>query len=150
MYTRQEASIIRKKFWTLFGQYMRPVKNAEGETVNWINYKTGVKNIFFKMNADNRQATVSIELRHSDTDLQRQLFERFQNLGSLLTEELKENWVWELFAIDENGQTISRIGKTLEGVSIFNEKDWPAIISFLKPRIIALDSFWMQVKDLFA
>jgi hypothetical protein len=24
--------------------------------------------------------------------------------------------------------------------------DWPAIISFLKPRIIALDAFWSQAK----
>jgi hypothetical protein len=26
------------------------------------------------------------------------------------------------------------------------EGDWPAIISFLKPRIIALDEFWENVK----
>jgi len=37
----------------------------------------------------------------------------------------------------------------LPAVNILKENDWPAIISFLKPRIIALDKFWILVKDSF-
>ena len=33
MYSRQEASILRKKFWTSFGQYLRPLPNADGEMI---------------------------------------------------------------------------------------------------------------------
>jgi hypothetical protein len=32
-------------------------------------------------------------------------------------------------------------------VNIFHEADWPAIISFLKPRIMALDEFWEIAKN---
>jgi len=35
----------------------------------------------------------------------------------------------------------------LKEVNIFDTNAWPAIISFLKPRIIALDKFWSLVKD---
>ena len=42
MYSRQEASQLRKNFWTSFGQYMRPLPNADGERVNWLNYKAAV------------------------------------------------------------------------------------------------------------
>jgi hypothetical protein len=31
-------------------------------------------------------------------------------------------------------------------VSILQKNDWPALISFFKTRIIALDEFWSSVK----
>ena len=61
MYTKQEASLIKKKFWTSFGRYLQPVPNAEGETINWINYKTGIRDIFFRMDVDTRSAQIAIE-----------------------------------------------------------------------------------------
>ena len=78
MYTKQEASLIRQKFWTVFGQYLSPIPGAGGEKVNWINYKTGVKGISFKMNADNNRAYVSIEISLSDKNVQLQYFDLFK------------------------------------------------------------------------
>jgi len=42
---------------------------------------------------------------------------------------------------------VSTIRTTLPGVNIFKTDDWPRIISFFKPRIIALDAFWDLVRD---
>lgn len=147
MYTKQEASLIKKKFWTTFGQYMKPVANAEGETINWINYKTGIRHIYFRMDATNKEATIGIELREEDTALRYQQYNIFLQLKSVLMEELQEEWEWNKDVIDEDGNTISRISIALPNVSVFNEADWPAIISFFKPRIIALDAFWYMAKD---
>jgi hypothetical protein len=55
-------------------------------------------------------------------------------------------WRWNETLPTEH-KTISSISQQLDGVNIFNQSDWPAIISFLKPRIIALDAFWDMVKD---
>jgi hypothetical protein len=41
---------------------------------------------------------------------------------------------------------VSRIYKEITGVSVFNKDHWPDLISFFKPRIIALDSFWENAK----
>ena len=49
MYSKAEATQLRQAFWTAFGQYMAPVPSAEGETTNWINYKTGFKHLYFRM-----------------------------------------------------------------------------------------------------
>ena len=57
MYSKSEASQLKQEFWTSFGQYMSPVLSAEGEKLNWINYKTGEKDIFFKMKANNKKST---------------------------------------------------------------------------------------------
>ncbi|MGN6618356.1 MAG: DUF4268 domain-containing protein, partial [Ilyomonas sp.] len=54
MYSKQEASQLRQEFWTVFGQYMLPVLSSEGMKISWTNYKTGEKNIYFRMNADNK------------------------------------------------------------------------------------------------
>ncbi|HSI89682.1 MAG TPA: DUF4268 domain-containing protein [Adhaeribacter sp.] len=142
MYTREQASQIRQAFWTAFGQYMAPVLSAEGLRVNWLNYKTGLKNVYFRMQADKNAASVAIEITHPDPELQELFFEQFLALKNFLHETLGEEWEWELHATDENGKTISRIYQQLAPVNVFNKEDWPALISFFKPRIIALDEFW--------
>lgn len=147
MYSKQEASLLRKDFWTQFGQYMRPLPGAAGEPVNWLNYKTGIKHLYFRIDADNKQAGIAIELRHADPQLRQYYFEKFHELEKLFQQTVSEKWEWQLHTMDEDGKQISRIGIQLKGVNILNKSDWPAIISFLKPRILALDSFWTLVKE---
>jgi hypothetical protein len=67
----------------------------------------------------------------------------------MLHSQLGEDWDWQLHTIDDNGKTISRIFRQINGVSIYNKNDWPALISFFKPRIIALDGFWNDAKYAF-
>jgi len=42
---------------------------------------------------------------------------------------------------------VSFIGIQLAGVNVMQKQNWSKIISFLKPRLIALDAFWGDVKD---
>lgn len=149
MYSRQEASQLRQEFWTTFGQYMSPVFSAEGEKVNWISYKTGEKNISFRMHADNKKAGISIVLTHKDREIQQLYFEQFLQFKNLFDEALNEEWNWHLHIHDEHGKVVSKILKEKTGVSIFQKQDWPQLISFFKPRIIALDEFWSSVKYAF-
>jgi hypothetical protein len=142
MYTREQASQIRQAFWTAFGQYMAPVLSAEGMRTNWVNYKTGLKYVFFKLHADKKQASIGIELTHPDEGIQELFFEQFIELRQLLHDAVGEEWEWDLHTTDENGKTISRIFREINGVSVFNQDNWPELISFFKPRIIALDEFW--------
>ncbi|TWJ00716.1 uncharacterized protein DUF4268 [Mucilaginibacter frigoritolerans] len=146
MYSKEEASQLKQAFWTTFGQYIAPQLSAEGLRVNWVNYKTGIKHVFFKMQADKRSASIAIELIHPDPGIQELFFEQFLEYKNILTSYQNEPWSWELHGRDEYGKTISRIFKQIDGVSIFNKSDWPELISFFKPRIIALDEFWSDAK----
>lgn len=146
MYTKEQASQLRQAFWTTFGQYMSPVPSAEGLRVNWLNYHTGLKQVFFRMKAEKKTASIGIELLQPDVEIQHMFFEQFQALRALLQEAMGEEWTWELHATDENGKTVSRIYKEIEGVSVFNREDWPRLISFFKPRLIALDAFWNDAR----
>lgn len=149
MYTKHQASQLKQEFWTAFGQYMRPVLSAEGERINWMNYKTGEKNIYFRMHADNRKASVAIEITHKDQGVQALYFEQFEQLKILLYDTLKEEWNWLLHTRDEHGKCVSRIYTEKENINVFDKGDWPQLISFFKPRIVALDEFWSTAKHVF-
>jgi hypothetical protein len=146
MYNQHEKSVLRQQFWTAFGQYMTPVPSSEGIKINWVNYKTGVKDLYFKMEAGAGIADISILITHTDPSRQSLFFNLFKQLRNHLQTVLQEEWQWVQETEAENGKTISRIYSAISGVSIYNKEDWPQIISFLKPRIIALDAFWNEVK----
>jgi hypothetical protein len=149
MYSRAEASQLRHAFWTTFGQYMAPQLSAEGERVNWINYKTGAKDIFVRMEADTQRAAIGIELTHADVELQQLYFEQFVQFKALLHGHVGENWTWQLHGQNDLGKTLSRIFTACTGVNVMERDDWPKLISFFKPRLIALDAFWCDVKYAF-
>ena len=101
------------------------------------------------MNADNTKAFIAVEIVHKDVGIQELYFHQFEQLKHLFEEALGEDWEWQLHTYDDHGNQVSRIYKNLEGVSIFKKEDWASIISFLKPRIVALDEFWSNAKYTF-
>lgn len=149
MYSKSEKSKVKKDFWTAFGLYMKPVPNADGLRINWQNYKTGVKDIYFRMQAERDYASIGIEITHNDPELQELFFDQFKEFKQPLENELGEAWAWELHEFNEFGKPISKIHKVIHGTNVMDKNDWPRIISFLKPRMIALDSFWCNMKPAF-
>ena len=146
MYNRQESSLLRQQFWTSFGRYMLPVPSAEGTKINWVNYKTGIKDLYFKMEAGNKTATIAIVMAHAEAQRQTIFFNQFMQCRKILENAMQEKWQWVLQAPDAHGKITSRIYASQTGVNVFNKEDWPAIISFFKPRIIALDAYWNEIK----
>ena len=146
MYSRGEASTIRQEFWTIFGKYMSPVPSAEGFKINWINYHTRIRDVYFRMDAGSTSASIAITLEHRDPEIQELFFEQFLELKELLHNTLEEDWTWQQHVTLPDGRVISRITKELPNVSIFNKNQWPDLISFFKPRMIALDAFWENAR----
>lgn len=126
--------------------------SAEGIKPNWINYRTGIRHLQFKMEAGKQSACIRIEMSDPDTGMQELMFEQFRSLKSMLDAHLQEAWQWELHTLNEQGRVVSRIGICIDGVNVFRQEDWPALISFFKPRMLALDAFWSDAQygfDLF-
>lgn len=147
MYSREEARKLKEKFWTSYGQYMSPIPSDEGSKANWINYKTGIKHLYFRMDADNKTAAIYIEISHPDESMRQLLFEQFLEYKKVLHAELEEEWIWYPIYQDVSGKDTARIMYTLDDkVSVFKPEDWPALISFFKPRMLALDRFWSTTK----
>jgi hypothetical protein len=146
MYTKDEASKIKAQFWTSFGQYMKPISGSSGLPVNWINYKTGIKHIHFKMDADNKKAVIAIEISHPQEQQRLHYYNHFLSIKKLLESTTGFTWQWNE-TMETEHKVISCISQQLDDIKVLNQANWPAIISFLKTRIIALDAFWELVKD---
>lgn len=149
MYSREEASKIKQQFWINFGKYMKPIPNAEGYPINWVNYRTGIKNIQVRLELDAKVASIAIAVTHPDAADRNRFSERLLEFKKLLNEMTGEEWIWEADCSNEFGQYYNRFSLSLSPVSVFNQADWPAIISFFKPRLIAVDEFWTMVKPFF-
>ena len=87
MYTKHEASQLRREFWTVFGLYMIPIPSADGDKISWINYKTGEKNVYFKMHADGKEAVIGIELTYQDIATQKIYLNNFITLKQSCTKQ---------------------------------------------------------------
>ena len=145
MYTREESSLIRQEFWTVFGKYMSPIRSSEGLRVNWINYKTGTKDVYFRMDTLSESAAISISIEHNDAGIRELYFDQFIELKPMLSDALEEEWNWQA-DVSVNGRMISRIVRELPNTSVLNKDQWPELISFFKMRMIALDNFWENAK----
>jgi hypothetical protein len=149
MYSRTEASRLKHEFWISFGKYISLHNNSEGFRINWVNYLTGHKYLYFRMEADKNRASISIQITHPD-DLSRQLYyDKFTAFRAIIHTALNEEWIWKTETTDEHGKLKSVIYTELIGVNVYDKNTWPDIISFLKPRMIALDEVWNDIKDAF-
>lgn len=146
MYTKHELTRIRETFWTTFGKYMAPIPSADGEKINWINYKTGVKNVRIIMQAENN-ASVGIYITHSSDGAGFLHYNKLLELKAIFTNTVQGEWEWHPAILDSAGKTVSAVYTNLPGKGITNPGDWPAIISFFKANLIMLDEFWGMVKN---
>ena len=149
MYSRKEQTRIREEFWTSFGRHLALSFSASGEKPNWINYKTGHRHIAFKMDASQHEATIAIQIRHPEPSERINLYKRLYALKTVLEAHTNEKWEWREESSNEQGISVSSVTKSVAGLNVLNRDHWVEIGSFLKPRIIALDIFWNEVKEIF-
>ncbi|MEJ0054957.1 MAG: hypothetical protein WDN75_04500 [Bacteroidota bacterium] len=46
MFTKEEVSRTKQEFWIAFGRYIGPVPSSEGVKVSWLNYHTGIRDVY--------------------------------------------------------------------------------------------------------
>ena len=148
MFTKEESRRLKQEFWTAFGVIMKPHFSASGNRVNWINYKTEVKDVLFKLVAENKQLSISIQLRHKDEGIRKLYMEQFEEFKTLFHSTMDEEWVWDDTMFDEFGKEYSSISISKKG-NIFDQNQWQDMFAFLKTRLIKLDVFWDDAKEMF-
>lgn len=149
MSLNQSHSLKIPQFWKTFGQYMAPVPSSTGEKINWINYKTSVRFIRFIMKQQDGAIIIAIELSNPDIIVQEKDFEQLLELKTQFSQVCGNDWIWTKFINETQGKYISDISSILINATINKEEDWPKIISFLKPRLVALDVFWNTYQYVF-
>lgn len=149
MFSKEQARAIRSEFWTTLGKLMPPPSETDGRRVKWMNYKTGIKDLYFRMEADNKVARFSIDFQHSDPGMRALFFEQMEEFKLLLHNQMGFDLIWEDYYIVDGRKEISRIYIEKHGCNMFIKDNWPELFDFFKPKMIALDEFWQDVKEIF-
>lgn len=150
MFSRQEVQQRKQQFWTAFGLYMKPVPGAGDSHPHWINYKTGVTDVLFHMDALQNSVRIALEFRHARAERRTLFLSHFEAQKSFFESMAGTGWITIPEYEQEGGKKITAIFQQQEQLHIHNPEHWPAIISFFKPRIIALDRWWSYTRDSFS
>jgi len=148
MYTKEEKKAIKTEFWTSYGVYMRKYTPQYGK-VHWVNYKTKIKDLYFRLEFANNKAIFSIDLQHKDDGIRELFYEQLTELKVVLHDSVGEELKWEELCFNEFNQPISRISASLLDVNLFNKDDWQKVFEFFEKRIVGLHEFWMDFKEIF-
>lgn len=149
MYSREQNQEARKLFWIAFGRFISQYVSVRGPKIKWINYKTGVKDIYFRLDLDNSSARVSIEMQHSDPGIRALFFEQWEQVRDFFEESTTDQWIWQPHFVNENGMEIARIYVELQHVSIYQQETWGEVFDFFREYLIPLDDVWNDMFDLF-
>lgn len=149
MYSRDHSQQIRKLFWTSLGKFMGQYPSKFNPKVKWLNYKTGIQHLYFRLDLDNKQASVAIEMEHPDAGIRELFFQQWEQMDAVLYQATDESWTWVPETHNDSGLAIARIFISLPEVSIYNEETWGTVFQFFAHYMVRLDEMWEEVFDLF-
>jgi hypothetical protein len=138
MFSKEEATQLRKDFWVSFGKSF-PRK--------WLLYNTNIKGFSFKFVADRKKALVCLDIEHPEDIANELLFDQMVSLKSLLENELPEvifNAYYEL----ESRKIIHRIYVPFDGkFSIHNKNTWRDCYEFFLETMPKFELFFYEYED---
>jgi hypothetical protein len=108
-----------------------------------------VKDIFVRLEADNKGARFFIDFQHKDAEVRALVWEQLGELKMLLHSELGEDLIWHDSFYKEDGSEISRVELRLDRGSLYEKTTWPELLGFFKSSLVRFDSFWANCFDIF-
>ena len=149
MLSKQDKKQLNTDFYTALGLMMQGDYSATGKRIRWTNYKTGIRNMYVRMETTGKGASFALDLQHRDEGLRQLFWEQLTELKALMQDAMGDDLVWHEAYHKMDGTVISRVEKTLETGSIYDKSTWPELLGFLKAQLIAFDAFWADVYDIF-
>ncbi len=150
MLKKEEQKALRINFWNLFEQHNKKSRSAGGRRVNWTQYKTGIKDIYIRMDFNTKEAFCAIDLQMKDLGIRELVWEQFMETQNLLLNYVGKEMLLLPHFTNFEEQSIHRMCWKMEDVSITKETDYPKVIEFLTEKIKGVDEFWTEFSELFA
>ncbi|MNK51023.1 hypothetical protein D3C87_699150 [compost metagenome] len=138
MFSKAEAQIIKKEFWTAF---------AEAYPRKWLLYDTKIKDVTFKFYVDNKKAQVLLDIEPKENEKRKIYFEKIESLKNILLEEFLPDAVIEKEFHLETGKAISRVWVEQTGISLYNKATWNEIFDFFNEKMDSFERFFYEYED---
>ena len=140
MFSKEEATKLRKEFWISFGKSF-PRK--------WLLYNTKLKGISFKFVADRKKAMVCFDFDHPDEVANELYFDQVLSLKSILISDFLKDAIFDEHYVLENGKEIKRIYVLYEEkFSIHNKNTWRGCYEFFVEKMNQFELFFYEYEDI--
>ncbi len=149
MLKKEELRHLRIDFWSEFENFNKKKRTANNRKINWANYRSGIKDIYFRLDFSTSEAYLSIDLQMRDPGVRELVWDQFMETENLLKQFVGEPILFEKDVLTKEHLEIHRILWKLDDVSIINKSDYPKVIQYLSEKIQGLDAFWFEFSDLF-
>lgn len=138
MFSKEEAALLRREFWTSFGKSF-PKK--------WLLYNTKIKGVAFKFVAEQKKALVCLDFEHPDELMNLLYYDQLLSLKSLLKTEFPKIIFDEKYEL-ENGKIIQRIYLNYEDkFSIYNKNTWRDCYEFFVENMTKFEIFFYEYEE---
>lgn len=148
MYSKEEAKIIRQRFWESFATYSKKRRKRLRKSNDWILQKTGIKGFNLKFDTPDKTAQVGFEIASKGLQRQLKYYEKMQSLKALLDQEFDNQLIWNDHYLTESGKEVFRIYIEKKELNIFKESDWNAIFEFFYTQMNKLENWFIEYKDI--
>lgn len=148
MLSKEELKEKNSYFWNEFRKTMNKETSSTGRQINWINYPTGVKDIYIRMEVDSKGAALCFDIQPKNDGIRQILWEQMTELKAIMEAEMGIKADWNEESHFWNDRLISRIKWENKSLNYFNEEDIPLIIDFLKDKLKRFDKFYQEYKDI--
>ena len=143
MFSKEEAKIIRKEFWTAFGKMSKARKKRQ-----WLLYNTKTKDVSLKFFADRNKCGVAIDIELKNNIKRHLFFDSFTSLQNVFDDKFTDGLIWEKDFLLDNEKLISRIHYDLENVNIYKKEDWTKMFKFIFENMKKLESLYIEYEEI--
>ena len=138
MYSKADAQLIKKEFWSTFGnEYPR----------KWLLYNTKIKDVTFKFNVDNKKAFLMLDIEPKYENKRKIYFVKVESLKDILIEAYLSDVILDRDHYLESGKVISRVWVELSDVSLNRKTDWKTIFNFFYDKMDDFERFYYEYED---
>lgn len=138
MYSKEDALLIKKEFWTAF---------AAAYPRKWLLYDTKIKDVTLKFYIDNKKAQVLLDIEPKDEEKRKIYFEKIESLKTILLSNYLSEAILERTFYLETGKVISRVWVEKLDVSLNNRSYWPTIFDFFNETMEQFELFYYEYEE---
>lgn len=148
MLSKEERKARNEKFWNAFKKEMRSIPSSNGRGINWINYPSDVKDVYIRLEADNKGARLCLDIQPKDDGIRSILWEQMGELRAVMESIVGKTDGWEEFHHYLGDRAVSRIFWEKADINFYNDEDEEAFKSFFKEKLIQFDEFYQEFKEI--
>ena len=148
MLSKEELKHYKITFWEEFKQHMSKHRSASGRKMNWLQYKTDIKQIFLRLETNKSNVRVCFDIQFKDAGIRSIVWEQMGELKKVLNDEMKEDGVWEEHFWNDTIDDFCRIYWEKSDLNYLDKNNKQAIFNFFEDKLICFDKFYDVYKDI--